>query len=57
MRSGTLKVGDKVSNIFTKEVGIVVKIHGNGQYFVRYAGGLADLQKREWINLLTPAFS
>ena len=57
MQRTALKVGDKVSNIFTKEIGTVVEIRKNGQCFVRYARGLADLQKREWINLLPPAFN
>lgn len=43
-----LKTGDKVRNIFTKEVGTIVEVHGE-DLLVRYNSFWLDMQKRRWV--------
>jgi len=45
------KQGDRVTNIFTKEVGVVVSVKKNGTYVVRYDGFCNDPQKSVWLRL------
>jgi hypothetical protein len=43
-----LKIGDKVTNIFTKEIGTIVEIRGE-DLVVCYNSFWFDFQKRHWI--------
>jgi co-chaperonin GroES (HSP10) len=43
-----LKTGDKVRNIFTKEIGTVVEVHGE-DVLVCYNSFWFDMQKRRWV--------
>ena len=45
------KQGDKVTNIFTKEVGVVVKVKKDGTCVVRYDLFCDDPQKPVWLRL------
>ena len=47
----SFKQGDKVTNIFTKEVGVVVKVKKDGTYVVRYDLFCDDPQKSVWLRL------
>jgi len=42
------KVGDKVKNIFTKEVGTIVEVRGE-DLVVCYNSFWFDMQKRRWV--------
>ena len=45
------KQGDRVTNIFTKEVGVIVNVEKDGTCVVRYDGFCNDTQKSVWLRL------
>jgi hypothetical protein len=46
------RVGDKVRNVFTREIGTIIELYPNGFFMVRYDSYALDLQKPSWVDLV-----
>jgi len=46
------RIGDKVRNVFTREIGTIIELYPNGFFMVRYDSYALDLQKPSWVDLV-----